>query len=178
MLEFIAIVLAILIAAVVIVLALAAKKPDTFTYARSTRINAPPEKIATLVSDFRKWGAWSPYEHRDPQLKRTYSGNASGVGSVYAWEGNKSVGSGRMEILESTPKHVRIKLDFLAPFKASNIAEFTFVPQGGATDVSWAMTGKNVFIGKLMSVFLNMDKMIGNDFETGLASMKAAAESK
>jgi hypothetical protein len=178
MLEIIAIILAVLIAAVVIVLALAARKPDTFTYARSTRVNAPPEKIAPLVSDFRRWRVWSPYEDRDPDLKRNYSGKESGVGAIYAWEGNKNVGSGRMEILESTSKNVRIQLDFFAPFKASNVAEFSFTPQGGATEVVWAMTGKNVFMGKLMSVFMDMDKMIGKDFETGLASMKLAAESK
>jgi hypothetical protein len=178
MLEIIAIILAVLIAAVVIVLALAARKPDTFTYTRSTRINAPPEKIAPLVSDFRRWRAWSPYEDRDPELKRSYSGKESGVGAIYAWEGNKNVGSGRMEILESTPRNVRIQLDFFAPFKASNVAEFSFTPQGSATEVVWAMTGRNVFIGKLMSVFMDMDKMIGRDFETGLAAMKVAAESR
>jgi len=174
--EIITIILAVLIAVVVIVVALAARKPDTFTYSRSTRVNAPPEKIAPLVSDFRKWRGWSPYEDRDPELKRTYSGKESGVGSIYAWEGNKNVGSGRMEILESTPNEVRIKLDFFAPFKASNIALFTFTPRSGATEVVWAMTGQNVFIGKVMSVFMDMDKMVGKDFETGLASMKASAE--
>lgn len=179
MLEVIAVILAILIAIVVLLIVYAAvTRPDTFTYARSTRINAAPDKIAPLVSDFRQWGAWSPYEHRDPNLKRTYSGTERGVGSVYAWEGNKNVGSGRMEILESTPRNVRIKLDFFAPFKASNVAEFTFTPQGGATDVVWSMTGKNVLIGKVMSVFMDMDKMVGGDFATGLASMKSIAESK
>lgn len=179
MLEVIAIILAILIAIAVLVIVYAAvTTPDTFIYARSTRINAPAEKIAPLISDFKNWVTWSPYEHRDPNLKRTYSGNESGVGSIYAWEGNKNVGSGRMEILESTPRNVRIKLDFFAPFKASNTAEFTFTPQGGATDVVWAMTGRNVLIGKVMGVFIDMDKMVGNDFATGLASMKATAESK
>jgi len=179
MLEIIAIILAILIAVVLIVLIYASTtRPDTFTYARSTRVNAGPEKIAPLVNDFKQWGAWSPYEHRDPDLKRTYSGNPNGVGSVYAWEGNKNVGAGRMEILESTPRNVRIKLDFFAPFKANNFAEFTFKPQGDATEVVWAMTGKNVLIGKVMSVFMDMDKMVGKDFETGLAAMKTAAESR
>src|SRR5262245_16651115 len=155
MFQTIAIILAVLIAIVVLVVVYAAvTRPDTFTYARSTRIDAAPDRIAPLVNDFRKWGTWSPYEHRDPNLKRTYSGNESGVGSIYAWEGNKNVGAGRMEIIESTPKNVRIKLDFFAPFKANNIADFTFMPQGGATDVTWAMTGKNVLIGKVMSVFM------------------------
>jgi hypothetical protein len=178
MLETIAIILAILVVIVVAVLGYAATKPNTISYARSARINAPPERITALISDFKKWIVWSPWEKRDPNLKRTYSGSASGVGAVYAWEGNKNVGSGRMEILESTPTKIRIKLDFITPFKANNIAEFTFTPQGGATDVHWVMTGPNLFIGKVMSTFINFDKMIGKDFEAGLADMKAAAEGR
>jgi hypothetical protein len=178
MLETIAIILAVLIAVIVVLLGYAATKPNTKSYARSARINAPPEKIASLISDFKKWIVWSPWEKKDPALKRTYSGNASGVGAVYAWNGNKNIGSGRMEILESTPAKIRIKLDFFTPFKASNMAEFTFTPQGGATDVNWVMTGENLFIGKVMSIFINMDKMIGKDFEAGLADMKAAAETR
>jgi hypothetical protein len=179
MLEVIAVILAILIAIVLVALIYASTtRPDTFTYTRSARINASPDQIASLVSDFKRWGTWSPYEHRDPNLKRTYSGNPSGVGSVYAWEGNKNIGAGRMEILESTPRHIRIKLDFTAPFKANNMADFTFTPQGGVTEVVWAMTGKNVLMGKVMSLFMDMDKMIGKDFEAGLAAMKFAAENK
>jgi hypothetical protein len=179
MLEIIAIILAILIAIVLLIIVYASTtRPDVFTYTRSTQINAPAEKIVPLVSDFKQWRAWSPYEDRDPSLKRTYSGNASGVGAVYAWEGDRNVGAGRMEIVESTPRTIRIKLDFIAPFKANNMAEFTFTPQGGATDVVWSMTGKNVLLGKVMSVFMNMDKMIGNDFANGLSAMKAAAESR
>jgi hypothetical protein len=178
MLETIAIILAILIVIVVALLGYAATKPNTISYNRSTRINAPPEKITPLLNDFRKWIVWSPWEKKDPNLKRTFSGNPSGVGSIYAWEGNKNVGSGRMEILESSPSKIRIQLDFITPFKANNVAEFTFVPQGGATDVHWVMTGPNLFIGKVMSVFLDFDKMIGKDFESGLAAMKAAAEGK
>jgi hypothetical protein len=179
MLEIIAVILAILIAIVLSVLIYASTtRPDTFVYTRSTRIHATTDKIAPLVSDFRKWGTWSPYEHRDPNLKRTYSGSPDGVGSVYAWEGNKNIGSGRMEILESTPRSIRIKLDFFAPFKANNMAEFTFIPQGGVTEVVWAMTGRNALIGKVMSLFMDMDKMVGNDFDSGLAAMKVAAEGK
>jgi hypothetical protein len=176
MLETIAIIVGILVLVVIAVLGYAATKPNTFSYARSIRINAPPEKVAALISDFKKWVVWSPWEKKDPALKRTYSGTTSGVGSVYAWDGNKNVGSGRMEILEQTPRKIRIKLDFFAPFKASNVAEFTFMPQGDATDVHWVMTGENVFIGKVMSTFIDMDKMIGKDFEAGLADMKTAAE--
>lgn len=178
MLEVIAIILAILIAVVVVLLGYAATKPNTISYTRSTRINAPPERITPLISDFRRWIAWSPWEKKDPELKRTYSGNASGVGAVYAWDGNRNVGSGRMEILESTPSKIRIQLDFITPFKASNLAEFTLTPQGGATDVHWVMTGPNLFIGKVMSIFLDFEKMIGKDFESGLSAMKAAAEGK
>jgi hypothetical protein len=179
MLEIIAIILAILIAIVLLVIVYASTtRPDTFTYVRSTEINAPAEKISPLVSDFKQWRAWSPYEDRDPSLKRTYSGNPSGVGAVYAWEGDRNVGAGRMEIVESTPRNVRIQLDFFAPFKANNMAEFTFAPKGNATEVVWSMTGKNVLLGKVMSVFMDMDKMIGNDFANGLAAMKATAESR
>lgn len=151
-------------------------RPSTVSYARSVRINVPPERIIPLINDFRQWTAWSPWEKKDPGLKRTYSGNASGVGAAYAWEGNRQVGSGRMEIVESTPRRVRIKLDFIAPFKTNNIAEFTFTPQGDATNVHWAMTGPNLFMGKVMSIFIDFDKLIGKDFESGLAAMRAAAE--
>jgi carbon monoxide dehydrogenase subunit G len=177
-LETIAIILAVLIVIVVALLGYAATKPNTIRYTRSARISAPPERITALITDFRKWPVWSPWEKRDPNLKRTYSGSSSGVGAVYAWEGNKNVGSGRMEILESTPKNIRIQLDFITPFKANNTADFTFTPQGSATNVDWVMTGENRFIGKVMSVFMDFDKMIGKDFEAGLAAMKAAAESK
>jgi carbon monoxide dehydrogenase subunit G len=156
----------------------ASTQPDTFRYARSTSVNAPPEAIFPLINDYRNWTQWSPYEHRDPNLKRTFSGALAGQGAVYAWEGNKNVGSGRMEILDSALHRIVIKLDFFAPFKANNIAEFTLVPNGPATEVTWAMRGPVPFIGKVINLVMNCDKMIGNDFETGLASMKAAAEGK
>jgi hypothetical protein len=176
MLQTIAIVLAVLIVIVVALLAYAASKPDTVRYVRATRINAPPEKIAALITDFRKWRVWSPWEKKDPNVQRTFSGSENGVGAVYGWEGNKNVGSGRMEILEASPRKIRIQLDFITPFKASNMAEFDLTPQGGATDVNWVMTAENVFMGKVMSIFLDFDKLIGKDFESGLAEMKAAAE--
>lgn len=177
MLETLGIVFLILIVIVLGLLGYASTKPNTVRYVRSARINAPPEKILSLISDFKKWVVWSPWEKKDPALQRTYSGAASGVGAVYAWDGDKNVGSGRMEILESTPTKVRIKLDFFKPFKASNVAEFTCTAQGNATHLDWVMTGQNLFIGKVMSLFIDMDKMIGKDFEAGLADMKAAAES-
>lgn len=176
MLEIIVTIGAALIVIVLALLGYAATRPSTVRYARSARISAPPERIAPLINDLRRWEAWSPWEKKDPALKRTFSGNASGVGAIYAWDGNNNVGSGRMEILESTLGKIRIRLDFLRPFKASNTAEFILTPRDGATVVDWVMTGENLFIGKVMSLFIDMDKMIGKDFEAGLAGMKAAAE--
>jgi uncharacterized protein YndB with AHSA1/START domain len=171
-------IIAIIIAvAVIAVLILAAMKPDTFRVVRSTTIKAPPERIFPLIADFRNWSAWSPCEKMDPALKRTYSGAAEGKGAVYEWEGNKKVGKGRMEIIDAPPSEkVAIKLDFLKPFEAHNTAEFTLQPRGETTDVTWVMHGPNLFIGKVMSVFISMDRMVGKDFEAGLANLKAAAE--
>ena len=154
----------------------ASRRPDTFRVARTARVNAPAETIIPLINDYRNWTLWSPYEHRDPALKRTFSGAASGRGAVYAWEGNKNVGSGRMEIVDTTPSRIIIKLDFFKPFKASNVAEFTLEPKGGATEVTWAMHGPVPFIGKIMHLIIDCDKMVGKDFAEGLASMKTAAE--
>jgi uncharacterized protein YndB with AHSA1/START domain len=170
----IAVVLAIAIAAVLI---LAATKPDTFSVRRGATMKAPPEKIFSLINDFHQWGKWSPWENRDPAMTRSFSGAESGQGAVYAWEGNKNVGSGRMEILDaSTPSKIIIKLDFLKPFEAHNTAEFTMLPQGDATSVNWVMHGPAPFMSKMMQVFMNMDKMIGKDFEAGLANLKGLAE--
>src|ERR1700712_5977087 len=133
MLEIIAIVAAVLVVAVAVVLILAANKPDTFSVQRATTVKAPPEKIFLLINDFHQWGSWSPYEAKDPAMKRSYSGAASGNGAVYGWEGNKNVGSGRMEILDtSVPAKIVIKLDFFTPFEGHNTAEFTMLPQGDA----------------------------------------------
>jgi hypothetical protein len=159
------------------VLFFAVSRPDRFRIQRSATIKAPPQKIFPMINDFDAWPVWSPWERLDPELKRMRSGAASGVGSVYAWEGNKKVGTGRMEILESSPpSYVAIKLDFLKPFEAHNIAEFTLEPAVDATNVTWAMHGPSPFMAKLFAVFMDMDKMIGRDFEKGLANMKAAAE--
>jgi uncharacterized protein YndB with AHSA1/START domain len=170
----IAILLALAIAAVLI---LASRKPDTLRVQRAAAIHAPPEKIFSLISDFHQWRAWSPYEDRDPNLQRAYSGASSGTGAVYEWNGNKNVGSGRMEILDApAPRKVVIKLDFLKPFEAHNTAEFTFVPQGDTTNVTWLMHGPAPFMSKVMQVFMNMDNMIGKDFATGLANLKRITE--
>jgi len=165
-----------LLVAVGVVLVLAAFQPDQLDIQRSLAINAPNEKIQPLIEDFHRWTEWSPYETRDPNLQRTYSGAERGVGAVYQWEGNQNVGSGRMEILESTPQKVLIKLDFITPFEGHNTATFTLQPQGDATQVTWRMQGPAAFITKVMGIFINMDKMIGTDFGTGLANMKSVAE--
>jgi uncharacterized protein YndB with AHSA1/START domain len=169
----IAIIIALLIAAVLI---FASTKPDNFRIERSTTIKASPEKIAAYLTDFHQWTAWSPWEGKDPAMARTYSGAASGTGAVYDWKGNKNVGTGRMEILDVQPQKVTIKLDFLSPFEAHNTAEYSLEPQGDSTKMTWAMFGPSNFMSKVMSVFMNMDKMVGPDFEAGLAKLKAAAE--
>lgn len=161
----------------VAILIFATTKPDNFRVERSTTIKAAPEKVFALINDFQRWTSWSPYEKKDPGMKRTYSGAASGTGAIYEWDGDKNVGKGRMEITEAAPSsRIVIKLDFLAPFEAHNTAEFTLQAQGDSTQVTWAMYGPANFISKLMSVFFSMDKMIGDDFAIGLANLKAAAE--
>lgn len=168
---------AILVAGLVIVLILAAMRPDTFTLQRSLAINAPPERIFPLINEFRNWTQWSPWEKLDPNLKRDYSGAPAGVGAIYAWEGDKKVGQGRMEIVEATvPSKVALKLDFIRPFEAHNDVTFALEPAGAATNVTWTMTGPTPFVAKIFHVFVDMDRMVGGDFEAGLASMKAAAE--
>jgi hypothetical protein len=154
----------------------AATKPDTFRVERTVSINAPAEEIHAHISDFHGWNAWSPYENLDPAMKRTFSGAASGQGAVYEWNGNGKAGAGRMEITEATPSRVTIQLDFTRPFESHNIAEFTLDPQGESTNVTWAMHGPNHYLGKVMGVFFNMDKMVGEDFEAGLVNLKAIVE--
>jgi uncharacterized protein YndB with AHSA1/START domain len=170
----IAIIVAVLIAAVLVS---AAFQPDSFRVQRTTSINAPPEKVYPLLSDFHRWSSWSPYEKLDPQMKRTYGGAASGAGAVYEWEGNSKVGKGRMEITDApAPSRVSIKLDFLKPMQAHNVATFTLEPRDGATTVTWSMDGRTPYLAKVLHLFFNMDRMVGRDFETGLANLKTAAE--
>jgi hypothetical protein len=181
MFEIIAIIAVVLAIAIAIVLILAVTKPARFSVQRVTSVKAPPEKIFPLINDFHQWGTWSPYENKDPAMKRSYSGAESGKGAVYAWDGNKNVGSGRMEILEaSVPSKIVIKLDFFTPFEGHNTAEFTMLPQGDATnfttDVTWLMHGPAPFVSKVMQVFMNIDNMIGKDFEVGLANLKRLTE--
>ena len=173
-LVIIAVILAVAIAAVLI---LAATKPTTLRVQRSVSINAPPERIFSLISDFHQWVTWSPYEQKDPAMKRTYSGTERGRGAVYAWDGDKNVGSGRMEILDvSAPSKIVIKLDFFKPFEGHNTAEFTMLPQGDGTHVTWLMHGPARFVTRLIQVFMNLDHMIGKDFEAGLANLKKLTE--
>jgi uncharacterized protein YndB with AHSA1/START domain len=163
--------------AVLGLLAIASQKPDSFEVKRSIDISAPSEKVYGLVDDFHAWGAWSPWDKLDPGMKRTYEGAPRGVGAVYEWSGNDKVGSGRMEITKATaPTSIELALHFLTPFEAKNTTTFAFAPQGTGTQVTWSMTGENKFIGKVMSVFMDMDALIGGDFEKGLRSMKQAAE--
>jgi len=172
---------AVLVIVVVIValLAYAATRPDSFRIERSIRIAAPIVQVAALIDDFHEWSKWSPWEHIDPTMQRRYSGAEAGVGAVYEWEGSK-VGTGRMEITEmrsgSERGLISIKLDFLKPFKASNTAEFLMKPTDSGTDLSWAMFGPSPFMSKLMGVFMDMDKMVGRDFEAGLQALKNSAE--
>jgi hypothetical protein len=173
MLKKIAIVVVVLIAGV---LAYAATKPDTFRVQRSTSIKAPPEKIAAVLGDFHGWEAWSPWEKMDPAMKRNYGGAAKGKGATYAWEGNSKVGQGRMEITDATASRVALDLDFIKPFEAHNKVVFSLAPKGDVTEVTWAMQGPVPYPAKIVHVFMDMDGMVGKDFEAGLANLKTLAE--
>lgn len=155
----------------------AANKPDTFRVERSASIQAPPERIFALINDLRAFNGWNPFEKKDPNLKGRYSGPSSGRGAAYAFDGNEDVGKGSVEILESSPPtKVTMRLAMVEPFEVQNTVEFTLVPHGGATNVAWAMQGPAPFIAKVIQVFIDMDGMVGKDFEAGLASLKAIAE--
>jgi uncharacterized protein YndB with AHSA1/START domain len=173
-LRLIGIVLGLAIAALLV---FAATRPDTFRVQRSASIQAPPDKVYGNLADFQRWPAWSPWEKRDPQMKRTMSAPSAGQGATYAWQGNQDVGSGRMEIVDAqAPKKLGIKIDFLEPFEAHNAVDFTLEPRGAETHVTWAMYGPATFMTKLMGVFFSMDAMVGKDFEAGLANLKSLSE--
>jgi hypothetical protein len=152
-----------------------ASRPSQFHVEQSIVIAAPPERAVAQVSDFHAWAEWSPYDKMDPNIKRTYSGAASGVGAVYAWTSEK-VGEGKMTITSADASHVGIQLDFIKPFECHNTARFSFTPTADGTKVTWAMDGQNNFVGKAMSLFVDIDKFVGKDFERGLADLKARAE--
>lgn len=154
-----------------------ATRPSEFSIERSLVVAAPTEVVFAQVNDFKGWAKWSPWAKLDPQMAITYAGPETGVGATYAWQGNKDVGSGKMEITESKPGElVKINLDFIEPFPASNVTQFVFAQEGEGTKVTWRMDGKNTFMGKAFSVVMDMDKMIGADFEKGLAAMKTESE--
>ena len=169
--------IAIVIGALIVgVLIFAATKPDTFHFERSASISAPPDKIEPFLTNFHRWSAWSPWEKLDPSMKRSYSGADSGVGAVYAWEGNSDVGSGRMAITHATATQVDIDLDFVSPMATSNKTKFVLTPGAEGTTVVWSMDGPMPYMSKLMTVFVSMESLLSKDFETGLANLKGAAE--
>ena len=151
-------------------------KPNKFRIERSMVINAPAEKVHVHLADFRKWTAWSPWEAMDPDMKRTYSGAPAGVGAAYSWEGKKS-GSGSMLITRSDPATgINLDLNFTKPMKANNKTDIMLSPEAGGTRVNWAMYGGQPFLHRVMSTFFSMDKMVGKDFEKGLAKLKQVSE--
>jgi hypothetical protein len=171
-------IIVIIIAVIVIgIVAYASTRPDTFSCERKIIINAPAEKIFPHINDFKNWLAWSAYEKKDPGMKRSYGATTIGKGASYEWDGNKDIGAGRMDITDVTePTRIEIRLEFFRPFKAVNSAVFTLQPVAGGTEVHWVMAGPANIISKIMSLFFDMDKMIGKDFDDGLAALKALSE--
>jgi hypothetical protein len=169
---------AVAVAAVIgLFVAIVAMQAAEFRVERQATMAAAPAEIFDQVNDLHKWVAWSPWEKLDPALKRTYDGPSEGTGAGYSWAGNKQVGEGRMTVLESRPNElIRLQVEFLKPFKATNIAEFTFKPEAAGTVVTWSMSGRKNFMMKMFSLTMSMDKMIGGDFEKGLATMKTLVE--
>lgn len=179
MLIVILIIAAVLAVALIAVFGIAAMKPDHFRVERSIEIDASPETIFPFINDLKKQISWSPWEKKDPDMQRTYSGAEAGPGAKYHWSGDKNIGEGRMEIVESSPqKGVLMKLDFISPMQANNLAEFRFDPRGGKTSVTWAIFGPHPLLHRAMGLFMSFDKMVGNEFEKGLASLKAQVETR
>lgn len=167
----------VLVLIVAVLLALASRKPDHFRVERTALIDAPPERIYPLVEDFRLWSRWSSYEKLDPGMTRTYGGAEKGLGATYTWNGKSKAGKGTMEIVEAEePSRLVIALHFLAPMKADHTAIFTFVPEGAATRVTWAMEGEASLLARIFHLFFDMDKMVGSQFEQDLTALKTAAE--
>lgn len=178
MLKIALIVVAVIAVGIAGLLVYASTKPDISWVARSAQIQAPADKVFALINDLPAWQSWSPYEKKDPDMQRSFTGPTAGVGAKYAWAGDKNIGEGRMEIVESlSPLRIAIRLEFLKPFKNTAMAEFTLQPTAnGATTVTWAMTGPAPLLSKVMDVVFNFDKMIGGDFAAGLADLKTLAE--
>ncbi|MCI0618181.1 SRPBCC family protein [bacterium] len=167
-----------LVVIVVVFIVVVSMQPSEFRVTRTATISAPAPAVFAQVNDLYKWEEWSPWAKRDPAAKKTYEGPSAGTGAIYRWAGNKEVGEGSLTITESRPSDlIRMKLEFLKPFQATNTAEFTFKPQGNQTVVTWTMTGKNNVIAKAIHLFMDMDKMVGGDFEMGLAQIKSVVES-
>jgi uncharacterized protein YndB with AHSA1/START domain len=166
-----------LLLAVAALLVYAATRPDSFSMSRSTTMAAPPEKVFALINDLKSFNAWNPWSLKEPDSKITYeSASTAGVGAAYSWKGNKT-GAGRMEWVEATPPaKLAARLEFKEPMATTNRVEFTLAPQAGGTQLTWTMSGPMPFMSKLMSVFMSFDKMVGPDFEAGLANLKALAE--
>jgi hypothetical protein len=174
MLPYILIGIAVIIVLLLIVIAM---QPAGFKVTRSAKFAALPSAVFANIAEFKKWRAWSPWEAMDPNLQRDYAGPEAGVGSQYHWVGNKKVGEGKMTITDTTPhQRILIKLEFLKPFVATNQAEFLFTPDGDGMTLTWSMTGQRNFMMKGMGLFMNFDKMIGGDFEKGLANLKRVVE--
>ena len=169
-------VVVLLAATICILLMYAATKPNDFRVQRIATIKAPPERIFALVNDLPRHREWSPWEQKDPGMKRTYRGPTSGKGAVYEWDGNKDIGAGRMEIVKSSPARVVYAMHFIKPFEAHNTAEITLAPTGDTTTVTWAIYGPMPYVSKVFTIFCSMDTMIGKEFETGLAKLKALSE--
>ena len=164
-------------AIVVVLIVVIARQPDEFRVTRRSSIAAPPAVVFAQVNDLHKWQAWSPWERIDPALKRTFEGPSAGTGAIFRWAGNNKAGQGSMTITESRPSDlIRVRLEFLKPFKATNTAEFTFKPEGNQTVVTWSMFGRKNFASKAFGVFINMDRFVGGDFEKGFATMKSVVE--
>src|SRR6266550_312378 len=161
----------------IVFIVIVALQPAEYRIVRSATVSAPASTVFGQVNDFHNWEAWSPWAKRDPAAKNSFEGPSAGTGAVFKWAGNKEVGEGRMTITESRPSDlIRIKLEFIKPFASTNIAEFTFKPEGNQTAVTWSMEGKNNFMAKAIHLFMNMDKMVGGQFEQGLAAMKSVVE--
>lgn len=171
------VILLLIVAGVGVLAAFIARRPSEFAIERSASMAAPPDIVFGLVNDFHRWEGWSPWAKLDPAMKVTYDGPAAGPGASYAWQGDSKVGAGRMAIVESKPnEQISVDLEFLKPFAARNTAIFTFQPDSAGTKVTWTMRGHSDFMGKAVGLFMNMDDLVGKQFEQGLASMRTLAE--
>ena len=166
-----------IVALIIAIVGFASTRPDSFSVTRLITVNAPAAAPFALMNDFHKWQSWSPWAKMDPNAKNEFSGAASGVGAVFSWVGNSKVGEGKMTITESTPgSRIRLNLEFIKPFVSTAVTEFLFTPTGNQTTITWTMTGKANLISKIMGLFMDCDKMVGSQFEIGLAEIKTLAE--